>query len=71
MSVATEPSLETQRHELRIRLQTQRREIARQLRSGSGTSMVFPRSKTMRLLTQRPQLLYRVVGGLFGLLRLR
>ncbi len=71
MSIATESSLEAQRQELRIRLQAQRRVIAGQLVNGSGRIQPFPRSKTMQLLTQRPQLVYRVVGGLLGLLRFR
>lgn len=71
MSSATELSLEAQRQELRIRLQAQRRVIAMQLGSGAGRTLAFPRSKTMQLLTRRPQLVYRVVGGLLGLLRFR
>ena len=71
MTVAAEPSLEAQRQELQSRLQAQRRVIARQLSAGSATPRAFPRSMTMRVLTQRPQLAYRVLGGLLGLLRLR
>jgi hypothetical protein len=54
-----------------MRLQAQRQVIAQQLGSGSGTSREFPRSATMRLLTQRPQLIIKVLGGLVTLLRLR
>jgi len=71
MSAAREPSIEAQRQELRTRLQAQRRVIARQLRAGNGAHTEFPRSMSMRLLTKRPQLIYKVLGGLFGLLRLR
>ena len=71
MSAAREPSLEAQREELRLRLQAQRRVIASQLSPGSGAPRAFPRSMTMRLLTQRPQLMYRVLGGVLGLLRAR
>ena len=71
MTQVREPSLGAQRQELRNRLQAQRRVIARQLRTGSGTPPEFPRSMSMRLLTQRPQLIYKILGGLFGLLRLR
>jgi hypothetical protein len=69
--VAREPSFEQQREELRSRLQAQRRVIARQLRAGTGKRPEFPRSMSMRVLTQRPQLIYKVLGGLFGLLRSR
>jgi hypothetical protein len=71
MTVTTEPSLEAQCHALRVRLQAQRRVIASQLGDGSGAPQVFPRSMTMRVLTQRPQLMYRVLGGVLGLLRSR
>ena len=71
MKVATGPSLLARRQQLRLRLQAQRHLIAAQLRAGSATPQAFPRSATMRALTQRPQLLYRVLGGLLGLWRLR
>ena len=71
VTARTEPSLEAQRQALRIRLQAQRHVIARQLSAGSGATQAFPRSMTMRVLTQRPQLMYRVLGGVLGLLRLR
>jgi len=71
MSSATERFVDAQRHDLRMRLQAQRRLIAQQLSNGSGTPREFPRSTTMRLLTQRPQLILKILGGLVGLLRLR
>jgi hypothetical protein len=71
MNPVTESSMEAQRQELRTRLQAQRRVIARQLKAGSSASLAFPRSRTMQVLTQRPQLVYRVLGGLLGMLRLR
>ena len=71
MTATTEPSLEAQCQALRIRLQAQRRVIASQLRDGSGALEAFPRSMTMRVLTQRPQLMYRVLGGVLRLLRNR
>jgi hypothetical protein len=58
-----------QRQQLQAQLQAQRRVIASQLMAGSAEA--FPRSVSMRLLTQRPQLIYRVLGGLWGLLRAR
>jgi hypothetical protein len=63
--------VDAQRQELRLRLQAQRRVIAQQLGNGSGAPGGFPRSTTMRLLTQRPQLIVKVLGGLVSLLRLR
>ena len=71
MTLPSEVSLEAQCQQLRIRLQAQRRVIATQLRAGSDASQAFPRSMTMRLVTRRPQLMYRALGGLLGLLRLR
>ena len=71
MTIATEPSLEVQRQELRTRLQAQRRLIAQQLSIGCGASQAFPRSLTMRLLTRRPQMIIKTLVGLVGLLRLR
>jgi len=71
MTSATQPSLEVQRQELRTRLQAQRRLIAEQLSIGSSASQAFPRSLTMRLLTKRPQMIVKALGGLVGLLRLR
>ena len=71
MSSAAERFLDERRHDLRMRLQAQRRVIAQQLGNGSGTRAEFPRSTTMRLLTQRPQLILKILGGLVGLLRLR
>jgi hypothetical protein len=63
--------VDAQRQELRLRLQAQRRLIAQQLGHGPGAPREFPRSTTMRLLTQRPQLVIKVLGGLVSLLRLR
>ncbi|HEX9473175.1 MAG TPA: hypothetical protein VF931_03240 [Steroidobacteraceae bacterium] len=71
MSSAAEQSLDAQRQELRARLQAQRRVIAEQLGNGSHALGKFPRSITMRLLTQRPQLIIKVLGSLVSLLRLR
>ncbi len=71
MSVTREYSLEAQCQALRLRMQAQRGVIASQLSDGSGAAMAFPRSVTMRVLTQRPQLLYRVLGGVLGMLRSR
>jgi hypothetical protein len=71
MTSTTERSVEARRQELRVRLQAQRRVIARQLVDGGGAARDFPRSATMRLLTQRPQLIVKILGGLVSLLRLR
>jgi hypothetical protein len=71
MTALTELTLEAQSQALRIRLQAQRRVIAGQLGDGPGAARAFPRSMTMRVLTQRPRLMYRVLGGVLGLLRSR
>jgi hypothetical protein len=71
MTAAPEPSLEAQRHALQVRLHAQRRVIASLLGDGPGAAQAFPRSMTMRLLTERPQVMYRVLGGILGLFRNR
>jgi hypothetical protein len=71
MSSPVQRSVDARRQDLRLRLQAQRRVIEGQLNNGSAAPREFPRSTTMRLLTQRPQLIIKILGGLVGLLRLR
>jgi hypothetical protein len=71
MSSITDPSLVEQRQSLRRRLQAQRQVIAQQLGQESGINGSYPRSRTMRFLTQRPALIIRVLVGLATLLRTR
>jgi len=54
MTSAANSSLVEQRQRLRQRLQEQRQVIAQRLGSGSRVQSIYPRSMTMRLLTQRP-----------------
>ncbi len=54
-----------------LRLQAQRQIIAQQLGGEVVLGRSYPRSKTMRLLTQQPELVIQAVGGLARLLRLR
>ncbi len=61
-------SLLAQRHSLRRRLQAQRRVIARQLDADSGMHDSYPRSHTMRFLTQQPAQSIRLLVGLASLL---
>ena len=63
--------MQERRIELCARLQAQRQVIAQQLGTVPGTASGFPRSKTMRLLTQRPATVVRILGSLAGLLRMR
>jgi hypothetical protein len=70
-SLESTPSLEAQRADLCARLQAQRRVIAQQLGVATDGADTYPRSKTMRLLTQRPRMIFRILGGLATLLQLR
>ena len=69
MSSTTAISLVERRHSLLRRLQAQRQVIAQRLGPESGTNGSYPRSHTMRLLTQRPALIIRLLVGLVTLLR--
>jgi hypothetical protein len=64
-------SLVEQWQSLRRRLQAQRQVIAPQLETGSGMNGSYPRSRTMRFLTQRPALTIRLLVGLATLLMRR
>jgi len=64
-------SLLEQRQWLQQRLQEQRQIIARRLGSASDALSTYPRSFTMRLLTQRAGLFIRLVLGFATLLRAR
>jgi hypothetical protein len=70
MSSITDTPLVEQRLSLRRRLQAQRRVIAEQLGQDSGMNGSYPRSRTMRFLTQQPALI-RLLVGLATLLRTR
>jgi hypothetical protein len=71
MSSVTDTPLVEQRLSLRRRLQAQRRVIAEQLGQESGINGSYPRSRTMRFLTQQPALIIRLLVGLGFLLRTR
>ena len=71
MTSITDASLVEQRQSLRRRLQAQRQVIAHQLAQESGMNAGYPRSRTMRFLTQRPALVIRLLVGLATLLRAR
>jgi hypothetical protein len=71
MSSITGTPLVEQRLSLRRRLQAQRRVIAEQLGQESGMNGSYPRSRTMRFLTQQPALIIRLLVGLGFLLRTR
>ena len=59
------PSLEAQRLALRVQLRVQRHEVAEQLfESKAGRS--FPRSITMRVLMNQPELVGRLVALVAG-----
>jgi hypothetical protein len=70
MSSITDTPFAEQRLSLRRRLQAQRRVIAQQLGQESGMNGSYPRSRTMRFLTQQPALI-RLLVGLATLLRTR
>jgi hypothetical protein len=71
MTSITDTSLVEQRQSLRRQLQAQRQVIAQQLGRESGMKASYPRSRTMRFLTQRPALIIRLLVGLATLLRTR
>jgi len=71
MSSITDSPLVEQRQSLRRRLQAQRQVIARQLGQESGMNGSYPRSRTMRILTQQPALIIRLLVGLGFLMRTR
>jgi hypothetical protein len=71
MSSITDTPFVEQRLSLRRRLQAQRRVIAKQLGQESGMNGSYPRSRTMRFLTQQPALIIRLLVGLGFLLRTR
>ena len=70
MSSITDTSLVEQRQSLRRQLQAQRHVIAQQLGQESGMNGSYPRSRTMRFLTQ-PALIIRLLVGLASLLTTR
>jgi hypothetical protein len=63
------PSLEERRANLVSRLQAQRRVIEAQLGEAPLISRDFPRSVTMRALTQHPNVVLRTAWDLLGLFR--
>jgi hypothetical protein len=71
VSSASDISLAEQRQSLRRRLQAQRRLIARQLGPESAMNGSYPRSRTMRFLTQQPVLMIRLLISLATLRRTR
>ena len=71
MSAPTAQSLSEQRHALCRQLQAQRELIGQQLGPTTGASRGYPRSMTMRLLTQRPGMIVSLLAGLASLIRAR
>jgi hypothetical protein len=71
MSSSTDTSLVEQRQSLCGRLQAQRQVIALQLVPEYGINGSYPRSRTMRFLTQQPALIVRLLVALATLLRTR
>jgi hypothetical protein len=71
VSSITDTPLVEQRQNLRRRLQAQRQVIAQQLGQESGMNGSYPRSRTMRFLTQQPAPIIRLLVGLATLLRTR
>jgi len=71
LTPAEQQFLRKRRLDLCAQLQSQRRVIAQQLGILPGSETGYPRSKTMRLLTQRPEIIISLLGGLARLLRLR
>jgi hypothetical protein len=69
MTSIADTSLVEQRQGLRRQLQAQRQVITQQLGQESGMNAGYPRSRTMRFLTQRPALIIRLLVGLATLLR--
>lgn len=57
MSAGSELALTVQRHAIREQLRTQRVKLAEQLAPGAVSQNHFPRSITLRLLIERPELL--------------
>lgn len=68
MSSTTAISLVEQRQDLRLRLQAQRQVIALQLEPETAVHTGYPRSRTMRFLTQQPAVTTRLLVGLATLL---
>jgi hypothetical protein len=69
MSSPADISLLAQRQSLRLQLQAQRQVIAQQLGPDSAINGGYPRSRTMRFLTQQPVPLIRMIVGLAAVLR--
>lgn len=67
--MSTDDELALLRESIREKLQAQRRVIAAQLLPAPGAAGRFPRSMTMRLLIQRPDLLGKAALGLLRRLR--
>ena len=68
MTSPTALSLVEQRQSLCLRLQAQRQVIALQLGPETGMRGRYPRSRTMRFVTQRPVAIIRLLAGVATLL---
>lgn len=68
MSSTIAISLVEQRQSLCRQLQAQRQVIALQLGPESGRHDSYPRSRTMRFVTQRPAAIIRLLAGVATLL---
>ncbi len=71
MTADNEQLRAARRADLRAQLQAQRRLIAQQLGPEGRGSDGYPRSRTMRLLTARPDVAIGLLGGLSSLFRRR
>jgi hypothetical protein len=69
MSSPTDISLLEQRQSLCLQLQAQRQVIARRLGPDTALNGSYPRSRTMRFLTQQPVPFIRLIVGLSAVLR--
>jgi hypothetical protein len=71
MSAVLDRESAERREELRARLKAQRAEITDRLGLATGPEGGYPRSATMRLITQRPELVARALGLVLSLFRSR
>lgn len=71
MITPREESLNEQRHALCSQLQAQRDLIGQQLGPATGAGRKYPRSLTMRLLTQRSGTIVSLLAGVASFIRSR
>jgi len=71
MSTESAQQMAERRDALRARLQAQRLVIAGRMGVSGGPEGNYPRSATMRLITQQPEMVARALGIAFSLFRSR